>query len=137
MSVASNAAFSPKIAQISPIITTNEITPKKAAVGAFGGAQGGRIGEARRRLRRRAARSKYRPPLALRSCSEAQVRRRVGLPAPTGGLGGRRTAGWAEGDAEDAATDGALCVSEPTFVRTRTCSRVYSSAVYGASQPYI
>ena len=46
-------------------------------------------------------------------------------------------AGWAEGDAEDAATDGASCASAPTFERAHTCSSVYNSAVTGASQLYI
>ena len=68
---------------------------------------------------------------------EAQRRLRAGLPAPTGRPDGRRMAGWAEGDAEDAATDGACCTSEPTFERACTCSSVYSSAVTGASQLYI
>ena len=136
-SVASVAVWSPENAQTSPIIATIEAAAEDAASGGAGDAQRGQIDEGCRRARPPPPLGGLRPPLGLRDRREAQGRRRAGLPAHTGGPDSRRTAGRAARDAGDAATDGALCASEPTFIRACTCSSVYSSAVTGASQLYI
>ena len=133
MSIAKCASWPPESGQTSPTITTTELVAKDAEFGGSGGAQGGSIREHRRALSRGSRRSQYQPPLGPRGSLEAQGSGRAGLPAPIGGTDGRSTGGWAIGDTRDFASDGALCTSEPTFVRARTCGRVYSSAVYGAS----
>ena len=124
MSTANDAAYSPEIAETSPIIATIEAAAKFAAFGGVGGDSGGRIDEARRRLCRRRARCKRAPLLALRGCSEGQGKLRAGLLAPPDRTGSSRAAGWAEADNRDATSDGALGASEPTFIRRRTCSSV-------------
>ena len=137
LAIANGAAYSPETAQTPPIITTIEAKDKDAALGDAGDAQRGRIDEGCRRAGPPPPQGGLRPPLHLQGRQDAQGRRRAGLPARTGGLDSRRTAGRAAGDAGDVVTDGALCASEPTFERALTCSSVYSSAVYGASQLYI
>ena len=132
-----DAAYSPEIAETSLTIAPIEAAAKVEAFGGVGGDSGGRIDEAHRRLCRRCARCKKTPLLALRGCSEGQGKLRADLPAPPDRTGSSRAAGWAEGDNRDAASDGALGASEPTFIRARTCSSVHSNAAYGASQPYI
>ena len=137
MSIAKCASWPPESGQTSPTITTTEVVAKTAAFGGSGGAQGGSIREHRRVLCRGSRRSQYQLLLGPRGSLEPQGSDRAGLLAPTGGTVGRSTLGWAIGDAGDFTSEGTLCTSEPTFVRARTCSRVYSTAVYGASQPYI
>ena len=111
MSTANDAAYSPEIAETSPIIATIEAAAEDAASGGAGDAQRGQIDEGCRRARPPPPLGGLRPPLGLRDRREAQGRRRAGLPAHTGGPDGRRTAGRAAEDAEDAASDRALCAS--------------------------
>ena len=129
---ANGGAWCDKMAQTSPMVVGSETTAEDAAGGGAGAAQDP-IDEGRGTARPPRLLGGMRPPPRTQGRQEAQGWRRTGLPAPTGGPDGRRTAGWAEGDAEDVAPDGALCAPEPTFVRARTCSSVYSNPVYGAS----
>ena len=126
MSMANDAVWLPETAQTSPTITTTEVVAKEAASGGSGGSQGGPIDEACRLLRRCRARCRSKPPLAPRSCSEGQGSLRSGLPAPTGRPDGRRMAGWAEGDAEDAATDGASWPPLHLLLKARAHVVVYT-----------
>ena len=84
------------MAHIFPMATTIEAEVKDAAAGGSGGAQDGRVDEGCRVGRPQPPPGRSRPPLGLRSCPDAQGRRRAGLSTPTDGLVVWRTAGRAE-----------------------------------------
>ena len=91
------------MAQTFPMVTSTEAAVKDAAGGGHGAAQDGRAYEGCRVGRPQPQPDESRPPLGLRSCSEAQRRRRGGLSIPTDGLVDERTAGRAE-EGQGAAT---------------------------------
>ena len=110
------------MAQTFLMVAGTEAEVKDAAAGGSGTAQDGQFHEGCRVGRPQPQPAGLPQPLGLRGRQEAQGRRRVGRSARTGGPDGRRTAGRAAGDAEDAVAGGALGTSEPTFERVRTCS---------------
>ena len=91
------------MAQTFPMVTSTEAAVKDAAGGGHGAAQDGRAYEGCRVGRPQPQPDESRPPLGLRSCLEAQRRRRGGLSIPTDGLVDERTAGRAE-EGQGAAT---------------------------------
>ena len=123
---ANGGACCAKMAQTSPMVIGTEVAAEDAAAGGVGGAQGGPIDEGCRRARPLPPPGGVRPPLGHPGRREALGRCRTGLPAPTGGAVGGMTAGMVTGGAGDVAADEPFCTSEPTFVRARTCSIVYT-----------
>ena len=110
---ANGGAWCDKMAQTSPMVVGSETAAEDAAGGGAGAAQGDPIDEGRGTARPLRLLGEMRPPPRPQGRREAQGWRRTGLPAPTGGHDGRRTAGWAEGDAGDVASDGARSIPAP------------------------
>ena len=85
------------------MVAGSEAAVKDAAAGGSGAAQRGRVDEGGRVGRPQPQPDRSRPPLGLRSCSEAQRRLRAGHIVRTDDLVDGRTAGRAE-EAQEAAS---------------------------------
>ena len=117
------------MAHIFPMATTTEAAVKDAAAGGSGGVQDGRVGEGCRVGRPQPQPGRTRPPLGLRSCPEAQGRRRGGLFTPTVDLVDGRTAGRAEEGQGAAMT--AYSFMRLMHIRTYFCTcRMYVCSIH-------
>ena len=137
MSTAEFATYRSKMVQIPPMVAGAEATAADAPAGGCGGAKGGPIDEGRRAGRPQPPPGGCQPPPGHRGRREAQGRRRAGLPAPTGGVGGESRAGRAAGDEGAATSVSARCASEPTFVHVECTCVMYTNVVSDGSQPPI
>ena len=103
MSTANGGVYCSKMAQTFPMVTGTEAAVKDVAAGSSGSGQRGPIDEGCCVGRPQPQPDGTRPPLGLRSCSDAQRRRRAGLSTHTDGLVDERTARRAE-EAQEAAS---------------------------------